>query len=111
MDTPSGAVDLSEMEVGDAVLIRNRIEVTQTTANRRFDMRYQIGAGGGAFVEEQTLGRLDSGMGPYHFRLAPDLITIDDENVRDNPLFIQVRLNGIGEVVVRDCTIWALRRS
>ncbi len=94
MNVSTGAIDTSELNLGDAILIRNDFQINPNTNNALLEFRYQLGAGVNAYTLESTLGRLDNGSGKnYRFSLKPDLIYMGDTNTKDNPITIQVKLS------------------
>jgi len=100
MDVSTGAIDPTELTLGNTLLIRNDYVVTPGTNNTLLEFRYTLGTGGGSYTLEKIIGRLDSGSGnPYRFSLVPDLIYMGDLNTRDNPIAIQVRLSANGTLV------------
>ena len=106
LDTSTGAIDVSQLSLGDFILIRNDFTVTPTINNSALEFRYTLGAGLGAYTLEQSLGRLDRGSGvPYRFSLRIDSIYMGDTNTRDNPIGLQVKcssaatLNNAGLVI------------
>lgn len=100
MDTNTGAIDPTELNLGDTLLIRNDFTVNPNTNNPSLEFRYQLGAGSGAYTLNKPLGRLDQGSGKdYRFSLSPDLIYMGDTNTRDNPISLQVKLSTGGTLV------------
>jgi hypothetical protein len=100
MDTSTGAIDVTELELGDAILIRNDFTITPNTNNALLSFRYQLGTGLGSYTLEKIVGRLDSGSGiPYRFSLTTDYIYMGDTNTRDNPIVLQVNLSSKGSLV------------
>lgn len=96
MDVATGAIDPTELSLGDFILIRNDFTVTPQTNNTALDFRYTLGNGGGAYSLEQQLGRLDRGAGVgYRFSLRIDSIYMGDTNTRDNPIGLQVKCSGV----------------
>ena len=96
MDTSTGAIDPTQLALGDFILIRNDFTITPQTNNTSLDFRYTLGTGGDAYTLEQQLGRLDRGAGvPYRFSLRIDSIYMGDTNTRDNPIGLQVRCSGV----------------
>ena len=97
MDTALGSIDVSELELGDTVIIRNDFKINPNTNNALLEFRYRLGGNGGEYTLETTLGRLDNGSGvDYRFSLKPDLIYMGDLNTRDNPIFLEVKLSTNG---------------
>ena len=100
MDTSTGAIDPTELDLGDTLLIRNDFTVNPNTNNASLEFRYQLGTGGGAYTLNKPLGRLDQGSGQdYRFSLSPDLIYMGDANTRDNHIVLQVKLSTGGTLV------------
>ena len=100
MDTNLGSIDVSELELGDTILVRNDFQVNPNTNNALLEFRYRLGGNGGEYTLETTLGRLDNGSGVnYRFSLKPDLIYMGDLNTRDNPIFLEVKLSTNGTLL------------
>ena len=100
MDVNTGAIDVSELPLGDTIIIRNDFKVNPNTNNALLEFRYSLGGGGNEYVLETIKGRLDNGSGiDYRFNLGTDLIYMGDTNTRDNPIFLQVRLSTNGTLV------------
>ena len=99
-NTTSQEIDFSELDLGDAVFIRNDFTVTPNTNNTLLEFRYQLGIGGFVYTLEKSIGRLDSGSGiPYRFSLNVDEIYMGDLNTKDNSGVLQIRLSAAGSVV------------
>ena len=112
LDTSTGALDCSELELGDSVIIRQDFTVDQTTNNSLLESRYQAGTGGGAYTIEKVLQRLDSGTTrTYRFSLTADFIYMGDANTRDNPIIPQIKLSGGGTVVNAGVVIEVVKRN
>ena len=100
MDTSTGAIDPTELDLGDTLLIRNDFTVNPNTNNASLEFRYQLGTGGGAYTLNKPLGRLDQGSGQdFRFSLSPDLIYMGDANTRDNHIVLKVKLSTGGTLV------------
>ena len=100
MDVATGAIDVSELELGDSIIIRNDYEVNPNTNNALLEFRYSLGGGGNEYFLSTTKGRLDDGSGKnYRFNLGTDLIYMGDTNTKDNPIFLQVRLSTNGTLL------------
>lgn len=111
MNLPSGFFDFSQLSLGDYVLIRNDFTVTPQTNNASLLLRYQLGNGGGVYFLEKRLGRLDEGSGiGYRLSLSPDLIYMGDENTRNNPCLLQVKLTTPGSLVNAGSVISVVKR-
>lgn len=100
MDVSTGAIDPTELFIGDELFIRNDFTVTPSTNNANLEFRYTLGAGAGAYVLQKRLGRLDDGSGiGYRFSLGVDKIYMGDENTRGNAIGLQVKLSTDGTLV------------
>ena len=111
MDTSDGSIDVSELDLGDTILIRNDFSVNPNTNNALLEFRYQLGTGGGAYTLETVIGRLDDGSGKYYrFALKPDLIYMGDTNSKDNPISLQIRLSTSGSLINAGSAIQVIRR-
>jgi len=111
MNVANGAIDPTELTLGDTLLIRNDFQVTPGTNNTLLEFRYTLGTGGGSYTLEKIIGRLDSGSGqPYRFSLATDLIYLGDLNTRDNPIVLQAKLSANGTLINAGSAIQVLKR-
>jgi len=112
MNVSTGAIDTSELHLGDAILIRNDFEINPNTNNALLEFRYQLGSGGNIYTLETTLGRLDDGSGKnYRFSLKPDLIYMGDTNTKDNPILLQVKLSTNGTLTNAGSVIQLIKRN
>lgn len=111
MDVATGYIDVSLLDLGDSILIRNDFSINPNTNNALLQFRYVLGAGAGSYSLEKTIGRLDSGSGKnYRYALEPDLIYMGDSNTRDNPIQLQVKLS-TGGVLTNAGTVIKLIKS
>ena len=111
MDVSTGAFNVTQLNLGDVMLIRNDYSVTPSTNNSLLELRYQLGTGTGAYTLQKIVGRLDSGSGiPYRFSLETDKIYMGDDNTRNNPITLQLRLSGNGTVVNAGSAITVVKR-
>ena len=111
MDTTTGYIDVSELDLGDTVLIRNDYQVNPNTNNSLLEFRYELGTGLGTYTLEKIVGRLDSGSGQnYRFSLEPDLIYMGDTNTRDNAIKLQVKLSTDGTLTNAGSVIQVIKR-
>jgi len=109
MDTSTGSIDCSELNLGAGVFVRNDFKVIPNTNNSLLEFRYTLGIGGNAYTLETTLGRLDSGSGKeYRRALVPHYIYMGDTNTKDNPIGIEVRLSAAGTFVI-SCSVIEVR--
>lgn len=110
MDTSTGAIDPTELALGDVIFIRNDFSVTPNTNNASLEFRYSLGTGAGAYTLTKRLARLDSGSGEaYRFSLEADKIYMGDLNTRDNPIALQVKLSTDGTLVNAGSVISVLK--
>ena len=111
MDTSTGYIDVTELDLGDNILIRNDYTINPNTNNAQLKFRYELGNGGGTYTLEKIIGRLDSGSGQdYRFSLTPDLIYMGDTNTRDNPIKIQVYCTSNATVTNAGTVITVVKR-
>lgn len=111
MDTSTGYIDVTELDLGDAILIRNDYTITPNTNNCQLRFRYSLGTGAGTYTLEKIIGRLDSGSGqPYRFSLTPDEIYMGDTNTRDNPIKLQIFCSSDATVTNAGSVIQVVKR-
>ena len=111
MDAPSGNINVTQLKLGDSIMVRLDYTVSQNNNNSLLEARYMLGAGGGAYTLETIVDRLDAGTGrTYRFALRTDMIYMGDLNTRDNPIIPQIKLSGAGTVVNQGMVIQALLR-
>tara|TARA_R110002012_G_scaffold22960_1_gene78516 strand:+ start:118 stop:708 length:591 start_codon:yes stop_codon:yes gene_type:complete len=112
MNVSTGSIDVSDLELGDTILIRNDFKINPNTNNALVEFRYRLGGGGGEYTLETTLGRLDNGSGvDYRFSLKPDLIYMGDANTRDNPIILEVKLSTDGTITNAGSVIQLIKRN
>jgi hypothetical protein len=100
MDTTTGYIDPSELDLGDVLIVRNDYIINPDGNNKSLTFRYTLGSGVDAYTLERRMGRLDEGSSvEYRFSLVTDMIYMGDANTRDNPIVIQVKLEGTGTLV------------
>ncbi len=100
LDVSTGAIDASELSLGNVLLIRNDYIVTPSINNSLLEFRYSLGTGGGSYTLSQQVDRLDSGAGaPYRKALSIHKIYLGDNNTKDNPIVLQVKLSSSGTLV------------
>ena len=111
LDTSTGYLDLSQLSLGDSVLIRNDFEVTPNGNRANLNFRYELGGGAGTYTLDYFVGRLDSGAGrPYKYNLYTHLIYLGDDNTRSNPIKLQLNLSKNGSFVNNGSAIQILKR-
>lgn len=112
IDVSTGAIDVSEINLGDTILIRNDFKINPNTNNALLELRYQLGAGANIYTLETNIGRLDNGSGiDYRFSLKPDLIYMGDTNTKDNPIKIQIRLSTNGTLTNAGSVVQLIKRG
>jgi hypothetical protein len=112
LDVSTGYLDLSELELGDSVLIRNDFVVTPNQNRANLNFRYELGAGLGVYTLDYFVGRLDSGAGDeYRYNLYTHLIYLGDDNTRLNPIKLQLNLSKNGSFVNNGSAIQILKRK
>jgi hypothetical protein len=110
IDTSTGAIDASELSLGDSLILRNDFTVTPNTNNQLLEFRYSAGTGGGVYTLERTLGKMDSGGSqPYRYALGADYIYLGDANTKDNPILIQIKSSGAGTFTNGGTTIQSIK--
>jgi hypothetical protein len=111
MDVATGYIDVTELNLGESILIRNDYTVNPNTNNSLLEFRYELGTGAGTYTLEKIKGRLDSGSNQdYRFSLEPDLIYMGDTNTRNNPIKLQIRLSTNGTLTNAGSVIQLLKR-
>lgn len=112
MDVSTGAIDTTQLELGDTIIIRNDFTINPNTNNALVEFRYGLGGGGNEYTLTTTLGRLDDGSGKeYRFSLKPDLIYMGDDNTRLNPITLQVKLSTNGTLINSGSVIQVIKRN
>lgn len=100
MDVSTGAFDFTELELGDTVYIRNDFTITPSINNPKVEFRYSLGTGAGVYTLESSLISLTSGSGiQYRNSLRADKIYIGDDNTKDNPVLLQIKINADATLV------------
>lgn len=111
LDTNTGYLDLSELALGDSVIIRNDFVVTPNVNRANLNFRYQLGSGAGVYTLDYFVGRLDSGAGnTYRYNLYTHLIYLGDDNTRLNPIKLQLNLSRNGSFTNNGTAIQILKR-
>lgn len=110
-NTSTDEIDLSELDEGDTLFIRNDFTVTPNTNNALLQFRYQLAIGAFDYTLEKSYGRLDSGSGiPYRFSLDVHKVYLVDQNTIANPGTIQIKLSAAGEVVNSGSVFTVMKR-
>lgn len=112
LDVTTGKIDPSQLELGDVLLIRNDHIVIPTDNNSLLEFRYTLGAGFGEYTLEKSSPRLSKGAGIEHrFALDTHIIYMGDDNTRNNPIGLEVRLSGGGTLINNGTMLAVLRHS
>ena len=110
MDTSTGAIDPTGLNLGDTLLIRNDFKINPNTNNASLKFRYVLGSGANEYSLENSLGRLDEGSGKdYRFSLKVDQIYMGDTNTRDNLITLQVKCSSNGSLINAGTSLSVLR--
>ena len=100
MDNATGAIDPTQLALGDDFIVRNDFRVSPNVNNALLKFRYQLGAGSNIYNLETNLGRLDDGSGKYYaFSLTTDYIYMGDLNTLNNPIKLQANLSTDGTLI------------
>ena len=106
MDNSTGYIDPRELNLGDAILIRNDFTITPTINNALLEFQYSLGSGANTYTLPNTPFRLLKGAGVADRIVSFDgYIYMGDTNTRDNFIKIQIRctaaatVNNAGSVV------------
>lgn len=100
MDNTTGAIDPTQLALGDDFIVRNDFRVSPNINNALLKFRYQLGNGGNEYNLETNLGRLDDGSGKYYrYSLTTDYIYMGDLNTLNNPIKLQVNLSTDGTLI------------
>ncbi len=111
LDTSTGYLDLSQLSLGDSVIIRNDFTVIPNGNRANLEFRYQLGSGSGLYTLDYFVGRLDSGAGnSYRYNLYTHLIYLGDDNTRLNPIKLQLKLSKNGNFTNNGSAIQILRK-
>ena len=112
IDTATGAIDPTQLALGDAILIRNDSTVTPTINNALFEFRYSLGGDGGYYTLPKTPFRLNRGAGVEdRIVSSTDFIYMGDENTRSNPIILQVKCSAAFSIDNAGSAILAIRRG
>jgi hypothetical protein len=112
MDTSNGYIDVSDLVLGDSIIIRNDYKINPNTNNALLEFRYELGTGAGLYNLEKIVGRLDAGSGKdYRFNLNTDLIYMGDTNTKDNPIKLQIKLSTNGTLLNAGSVIQLIRKD
>ena len=99
MDNSTGYIDPRELNLGDAILIRNDFTITPTINNALLEFQYSLGSGANTYTLPKTPFRLSAGAGVAdRIVSSTDYIYMGDTNTRDNFIKIQIRCTAAATV-------------
>jgi len=108
----SNKIDVSDLELGDVILLRPDFTVTPGTNNQLMSLRYTLGTGGNAYTLPLPGSRLDQGGSqPYRFAMDSKLVYMGDANTRDNLIGLEIMTSGSGTVVNSGIAIAVIKRG
>ncbi len=112
LDTSTGKIDVSDLDLGDYILLRPDFTVTPGTNNQFLTLQYTLGSGGGAFTIPSPSSRLEQGSGvPHRIALDTKLIYMGNVNTRDNPIGVEIMTSGNGTVINSGIAISVVKRN
>ena len=112
LDAATGALDPSQLSIGDALLIRNDFTVTPSINNSLFEFRYKLGSGAGEYTLPKTPFRLNRGAGiADRIVTSLDYVYMGDENTRGNLVYLQVKCSAQFSVINQGSAIQVIRRG
>lgn len=112
MDFATGAIDPTDLNIGDTLLVRNDFTVTPTINNALVEFRYKLGTGAGEYTLPKTPFRLNRGAGVAdRIVSSTDLIYMGDENTRGNPIQPQIKCSSAFTVQNAGSAIAIIRRG
>lgn len=112
MDFATGAIDPTDLNIGDTILVRNDYTLTPTINNALVEFRYKLGTGAGEYTLPKTPFRLNRGAGVADRVVSStDLIYMGDENTRGNPIQLQIKCSAAFTVQNAGSAIAIIRRG
>ena len=99
IDEETGYLDFDKLTLGSQIFIRNDFTVTPNTNNSLLELRYVLGGGDGEYALKFWSERLDSGSGIGYQRVISFPIYMGDNNTKNNPGKLQVKLSSDGTVL------------
>ena len=107
-----GSIDPTGLPLGSKIFIRPDFRVTPNVNNAALKFRYKLGTGVDTYFLESSLGRLDEDAGiAYPFSLNTQYIYMGDNNTKDNPIELQIKLSSNGSVVNAGMVIDVFKRG
>jgi len=91
LNTATGKLDLSKLDIGDNALIRNDFTINASAADADIDLRYVLGNGAGEYTIDRHLGTIHNALTDERIVSPADMIYIGDDNTKDNPVKLQIK--------------------
>ena len=111
LDTATGAMDFTELALGDEVQIRQDVNVRPSVNGAQVEMRVKLGAGAGTYYLTHSTAVLNQGGGGDYPLIQLLHIYMGDTNTRANPGVIQIRCTEDATITNNGSYITAKRRS
>lgn len=111
LDTATGAMDFTELALGDEVQIRQDVNVRPSVNGAQVEMRVKLGAGAGTYYLTHSTAVLNQGGGVDYPLIQLLHIYMGDTNTRANPGVIQIRCTEDATITNNGSYITAKRRS
>lgn len=106
----SNEIDVSELDLGDAILIRYDFTLTPSINGAFAELRLSLGAGGSAYTLPRPVGTLSNGSG-YDYQITGEFyVYMGDTNTRDNPIGIEVKCSEDAELVNAGLVVQVIRK-
>lgn len=99
LDVSTGFLDFTDLPLGSEIIVRNDFTITPLTNNALLEARYLLGSGAGEYPLQFWSERLDSGSGIPYQRVTSFPIYMGDNNTKNNPGKMQIRLSTSGTMV------------
>jgi len=107
----SGGLTFSELNIGDAIFIRNDISITPAVNGAAVSFRYKLGSGAGEYYLPRYWGTLNYGAGFLTRFVEEDYIYMGDENTRGNIATLQINCTEDAVVNNAGCAIQIMRQG
>lgn len=102
LDTTTGYLNLSELELGDAIVVRKDLSFTPNSNGAKVKIIFEFGIGtGNEYIIEKDLPRLDSG-GSISYRLIEsEDFYIGNLLTKDNPVKMKI-VSSVGGILTNN---------
>lgn len=94
VDGSTGYLDLTQLDNGDAIILRLDFLTNPATNNQALSFRIEAGIGGGLFTLEARQSRMAEGSGIDYHNIITLILSVFDDNVRLNPVKLQAKTSG-----------------